>query len=95
MLLSDYYYFVKEVLCRQVNEWICYVGVFDVVIDFDVVLCDLEQLLWFVVCYDFGDYLYFSDEGNWVMVVVVDFDVLLDEVFDGILVEFWVDSVMK
>lgn len=63
-------------------------SLFDVVIDLDVVLCDLVDFLWMVVVYDFGDYFYLGDVGNWVMVEVVDLEILLgckglDFIFEG------------
>lgn len=59
----------------DVNEWIWRVGVFDVVVDFDVVLWFREDKSCFWVDFDFGDYLYLNVLVFEVMVVVFFFNV--------------------
>lgn len=68
----DCYELLLVVICIMFNIWMCGgCSGYDVLIDFDVVLCDLfilENLFEDIIC----DYLYFNDEGYWCMVVGID-----------------------
>ncbi|SAL07061.1 lipase/acylhydrolase [Caballeronia arationis] len=75
--LANYYQPDKDVLRRQVNEWIRHSGVFDAVIDFDAALRDPTQPTRIAERYDSGDHLHPGDEGNRAMAEVVDLDSLL------------------
>jgi len=75
--LENYYHTDKDVLRRQVNEWIRNSGAFDAVIDFDAVLRSPENPSRMEARFDSGDHLHPGDEGNRAMAEAVVLDALL------------------
>jgi lysophospholipase L1-like esterase len=75
--LADYYQPDKDVLRRQVNDWIRSSGAFDAVIDFDAVLRDRAHPARMAARFDSGDRLHPGDEGNRAMAEAVDLSALI------------------
>lgn len=75
--LDNYYHPDKDVLRRQVNDWIRHSGVFDAVIDFDAALRDPSHPTRIGARFDSGDRLHPGDEGNRAMAEAVDLKALL------------------
>ncbi len=75
--LADYYAPEKDVLRRQVNDWIRKGGAFDAVIDFDAALRDPSRPQRLRPAFDSGDHLHPGDVGNRAMADAVPLDLLI------------------
>ncbi|WP_203228900.1 SGNH/GDSL hydrolase family protein [Lautropia dentalis] len=74
--LDNYYHPDKDVLRRQLNDWIRHSGTFDAVTDFDAVLRDPQHPARMAPPFDSGDHLHPGDAGNRAMAGAVDLDAL-------------------
>ena len=74
--LDNYYHPDKDVLRRQLNDWIRHSGTFDAVTDFDAVLRDPQHPARMASPFDSGDHLHPGDVGNRAMAGAIDLDAL-------------------
>lgn len=81
--LDNYYHPDKDVLRRQLNDWIRHSGTFDAVTDFDAVLRDPQHPARMAPPFDSGDHLHPGDVGNRAMAGAVDLDALFADDASG------------